>query len=92
MHQWGDIDYGGILIFEHLKRTYFPTIRPLLMDESTFLNYSQYGMAFSNDYAIKLERLLFDDSYLEWHGLIQRMLEKNRRVEQESLVMEVEVE
>lgn len=91
IRHWGDIDYGGILIFEHLKRNYFPNIRPLLMDESTFLTYSQFGMAFSNEYATKLERLLVDPSYLEWHGVIQRMLEKNRRIEQESLVMEIVV-
>lgn len=86
IRHWGDIDYGGILIFEHLKRTYFPSIQPILMDVETFQTYSQYGMPFSNDYAIKLEKLLADDSYLEWHGVIQRMLEKNRRVEQEGVV------
>lgn len=92
IHHWGDIDYGGILIFEHLKRTYFPTIRPLLMDVETFQTYSKFGMGFSDEYAKKLENLLNDPTYSEWYRLIGEMLVNRRRVEQEGLVMEVVVE
>lgn len=85
IYHWGDIDYGGILIFEHLKRTYFPLLQPVLMDEETFQTYSKFGMEFSDEYARKLQSLLTDQSYSEWHDLIKEMLGLRRRVEQEGI-------
>jgi len=82
---WGDIDYGGIRIFEHLKETFFPSLRPYLMDTLTYFNHADQGIEFDEKYAEKLGSLLQADSYREWHPLLLEMLTRKIRVEQESI-------
>ena len=92
IYHWGDIDYGGILIFEHLRRNYFSNLKSLFMDEYTYNKYLKYGMHFSSEYAIKLTSLLKDDSYGLWHKLIEALLENKIRLEQEGLVINMNLE
>ncbi|MFE7060785.1 Wadjet anti-phage system protein JetD domain-containing protein [Sutcliffiella sp. NPDC057660] len=87
VYHWGDIDYGGILIFEHLRKNYFSNLMPLFMDEHTYNNYLEYGMPFSSEYANKLTTLLNDDSYSLWHKLIEALVRNKLRLEQEGLVI-----
>ena len=87
IYHWGDIDYGGILIFEHLRRNYFSNLKPLFMDEYTYNKYLAYGMQFSSEYANKLTALLNEDSYVLWHKLIKALLKNKTRLEQEGLVV-----
>lgn len=91
VYHWGDIDYGGILIFEHLRKNYFSNLKPLFMDEHTYNKYLTYGMQFSSEYANKLTALLNDDRYGLWHNLIKAMLRNKVRLEQEGLVNNVNI-
>lgn len=87
VYHWGDIDYGGILIFEHLRRNYFSNLMPLYMDEYIYNKYLEFGLPFSSEYAKKLTALLNDNSYDQWHKLIEVMLKNMIRLEQEGLVI-----
>ena len=58
---WGDMDYGGINIFEFIKNYIFPDIKPYLMDKESFYKAIQAG------YGVKLkpetrEKLLGKDA------------------------------
>jgi hypothetical protein len=85
IYHWGDIDYGGIRIFEYLRRNFFPSLRPYRMDGATYLEYESSGLPFGEEQARKLETLLCDPSYGEWHEVIEMLLKHRKRVEQESI-------
>lgn len=36
VYHWGDMDYGGIRIYQFLKQNAFPALKPLNMDKSSF--------------------------------------------------------
>lgn len=85
VYHWGDIDYGGIRIFEYIKRNFFPTLQPYRMDVATYRAFVPNGLLFGEEQAAKLERLLADMSCEEWHPVIQELLKHRKRVEQESI-------
>lgn len=85
---WGDIDYGGIMIFEHIKETYFPEISPVLMDVATYEKYMKEGVPFSKDYKVKLVSMSSNKKYEMWWPVIQKLLDKERILEQEGIVIE----
>jgi len=88
-HHWGDIDYGGFTIFNHLRMKCGLDLKPMHMDEATLLRYEQYAMPFDRAYAEKLRRLLAEEDYEVFHDTIRCMLEKGIRLEQECVEVEV---
>lgn len=82
---WGDIDYGGIRIFEYLRRNFFPNLRPYRMDAATYLEHKSSGLPFGEEQARKLEALLSDPGYNDWHEVIGLLLTYRKRVEQEGI-------
>ncbi|ACL18736.1 Wadjet anti-phage system protein JetD domain-containing protein [Desulfitobacterium hafniense] len=82
---WGDIDYGGIRIFEYLRRNFFPNLKPYRMDGVTYLEYESAGLPFGEDQAKKLAALLSDPGYSDWHEVIGLLLSYRKRVEQEGI-------
>jgi len=87
IYHWGDMDAGGIYIFEFLRVHFFPDLRPLGMDESDYLRHVNSGMEYSRSYAKKLEDMLADERYARWRGLIRLMLVHGKRIEQESMAI-----
>lgn len=85
---WGDIDYGGIMIFEHIKKAYFPRISPVLMDVATYEKYVKDGVPFSKDYRVKLVSMSCNKKYEMWWPVIEKLLDKGRILEQEGIVIE----
>jgi hypothetical protein len=85
---WGDMDYGGIRIFEFQKRNFFHDLQPLLMDVQTYQRYAPGGIPFPADYGKHLRKLLDDDTYSAWRPLVELMLELGVRVEQEGIAVE----
>lgn len=83
---WGDIDYGGIMIFEHLRRNYFNTLTPILMNEVTYKKYVKEGVPFSKEYKEKLLALKNDERYQNWWSLIDLLVDKGLRLEQEGIL------
>lgn len=54
----GDLDYGGIRIFEFIRKQLFPRIRPLYMDVETWERYSKYGYQMEPSKREKLKVML----------------------------------
>lgn len=85
IYHWGDMDYGGIKIFEYLKRNFFQDLKPYRMDIAAYKSFLHKGMPMGEDQAEKLKKLLEDPSYAQWHTLIEEMLNHRKRIEQESI-------
>lgn len=83
---WGDLDFGGIQIFEFIRRKLVPSLRPDRMDVKTFESYQKQGIAFGKPYERKLQALLENEDYVEWRPLVEAILREGVRVEQESLL------
>ena len=84
MH-WGDLDYGGIKIYEFLKKNIFPSVKPFHMDEEAYLRYEQT----STGYPIKnttLQKLTSVD-VPDLNGLRDILLAKKVAYEQESIII-----
>ncbi|WP_244860641.1 Wadjet anti-phage system protein JetD domain-containing protein [Thermobacillus xylanilyticus] len=87
VYHWGDMDAGGIQIFEFLRIHFFPDLEPLGMDEQSFLRNAGAGMEYSRSYAKKLKDMLANERFARWHGLIRLMLVHGKRIEQESMAI-----
>lgn len=85
IYHWGDIDYGGIRIFEYLKENFFSSLRPYRMDVMTYLDYVTTGLSFGEEQCLKLEQLLTLPGYETWYPVIRELLRHRKRVEQESI-------
>lgn len=81
---WGDMDYGGIRIFQFIRRTVFPGLEPLYMDSGTYRRAieSGAGILLEDEKRKKLEKL--DAGVLEELKLC--ILESGLEVEQEALM------
>ncbi|NLI12592.1 hypothetical protein Pmgp_00803 [Pelotomaculum propionicicum] len=82
-YHWGDIDYGGFTIFNHLRGKCGLELKPLCMDVATLRRYEQFGLPFDRAYGQRLRRLLEQEEYRLFHEVILYMLEKGIRLEQE---------
>jgi hypothetical protein len=88
-YHWGDMDLGGFRIWNHLcQKTGIP-VKPLMMDQETYLTHITRGQAMDDGYVKKLAELLENPSYDPLHPLIRLMLEKGIRVEQEAVSIKV---
>ena len=84
-YHWGDLDYGGILIFQHLRRTCIPGLQPLLMETGIYRDFSHLGEDYDETYRVKLQTLLLDDTLGIFHELLGIMLQEGRTLEQEAV-------
>lgn len=80
----GDLDYGGVKIFEYIKRQIFPDVKPLLMDVKTFEKFQEYAEPIREETLEKLK----DTHVPELEELIQKMVETGMGIEQESFMVE----
>ena len=85
---WGDLDYGGLQIFQHLRQTCLPQVRPALMDADTYREFVSSGESFDDSYRRKLERLREQDGFGEFHDLLDAMLLQGKTLEQEAAPVE----
>lgn len=79
----GDLDYGGIKIYEYIKKRIFPKLSPYLMDVETYDRYLEYGEETSESILKKLKTVELP----EFQELISRMLETGLVIEQESFLI-----
>jgi hypothetical protein len=87
-YHWGDLDWGGLRIFQLLQEKVLPGLQPLYMDEKTLLAYQDYGETLHPVYRKRLEKLGQSPQYAVFHGLISLMLELNIKLEQEALLID----
>lgn len=79
----GDLDYGGVKIFEYIKKNIFPDVRPLMMDVETYERYLAWG----EPIAAKTLQKLKNTKIPELQDLIDAIMEKRVAVEQECFLM-----
>ncbi len=75
----GDLDYGGIRIFQYIRNRIFPELKPYRMDLETFELYHMHGEPIENGPLEKLAHL--EEPLLQ--GLIHRIIETRIVIEQE---------
>ena len=85
-YHWGDIDYGGFSIFVHLRRSLGIEIKPYMMDLDTLIRYEKFAKPLSKGYAARLRRLLDDPEFECFYPVIEYMLKKGIRLEQEASI------
>ena len=86
IRHWGDIDYGGIRIFEFLRRRYFPALSQYRMDVETFRAYLPFAQSLTHAQRKRLSGLLEQKDFSTWHRLIRMMLDEGKWVEQEVML------
>ncbi len=79
----GDLDYGGVKIYEYIKNRIFPQLKPFQMDAETFDRYIEYAEA---EEPSKLEKLK-NVHIPELGEMIRRILDTGLVIEQESFLI-----
>ena len=85
IRHWGDLDYGGMQIFQYLKTRVFPSIRPLHMDKSAYEEYDRRGVAGYQIPKSTMEKLQ-NINIPELNELRDVLIEKKIGFEQESII------
>lgn len=75
----GDLDYGGVRIFKHIREHVFPKLQPLFMDAEQFDRYLEYGTDMEPSSWEKLKQA----EELLLQPLIDRILTTKKVIEQE---------
>lgn len=78
----GDLDYGGVCIFQYNRRRIFPELKPFLMDAEQFERYRKEAEPLEPETLEKLRRV--EEPLLQ--PLIRRMLETGLGIEQEKFL------
>lgn len=78
---FGDIDIGGIMIYEHLKRKTGIEFEPYAMEVSNLIKYKKMTKALTENDRKRGERLMDGP----WRELVAYMLEHDCKLEQEAI-------
>lgn len=82
----GDLDYGGIKIFQYIRKTIFPELEPLQMDIHTYEAYQEFAEEIEAETLEKLKRVQDENPKLQ--ELIKRLIETGKGMEQECFLIE----
>lgn len=82
----GDLDYGGIKIFQYIRKTIFPELEPLQMDVETYEAYQEFTEVIDSETLEKLKRVQDENPKLQ--ELIKRLIETGKGIEQECFLIE----
>ena len=82
----GDLDYGGIKIFQYIRKTIFPELEPLQMDIHTYEAYQEFAEKIEAETLEKLK--LVQDENPQIQELIRKLLETGKGMEQECFLIE----
>ena len=85
-YHWSDIDIGGFKIYVRLRDNIIPELLPYRMDKNTLIENKIHWSSFDNKYRELLKKLKQEDKYNVFLEVIDYMLEKNIRLEQESII------
>ena len=81
----GDLDYGGIRIFRHIREHICPEVRPLQMDADWYDRYIQYGYEIKPETLNKLKAMQGTEPLME--KLIEHILKGKMGIEQECFLI-----
>lgn len=82
----GDLDYGGIKIFQYIRKTIFPELEPIQMDVETYEAYQEFTEVINPETLEKLKRVQDENPKLQ--ELIKRLIETGKGIEQECFLIE----
>ena len=88
LHLWADIDYGGLNILAQLRREVSPRFAPYLMDCATLDTYATWGQPLSSADTRNLTRLRQRPALADIVPLIDHILRRGIKLEQEAVVLE----
>lgn len=81
----GDLDYGGIKIFQYIQKNIFPKLKPYQMDVETYEKYKDYAEDLEKTTIEKLEKLEIKEPALQ--KLAQKIIDEGKGIEQESFLL-----
>ncbi len=84
-YHFGDIDCGGFRIWKNLCCSTGIPIQTYGMDLATWQQYKETGRPLTAGDRKTLQMMLEDDFYIGQHALFEKMLEENRKLEQEGI-------
>lgn len=82
----GDLDYGGVKIFEYIQKRIFPKLHPLNMDIDTYEKYKDFAEPIEAQILGKLKKTKV--SVLQ--ELIDKLIEEGKGLEQEIFTIELD--
>ena len=88
VRHWGDLDYGGIRIFEYLRKHFFSHLMPYRMDVEELRAHRAFAQNLTDAQKKRLKALLCREDFALWHELIRVMLAEGIWLEQEALLWE----
>lgn len=87
LHVWADIDYGGLNILAQLRRQVSSRFTPYRMDVSTLSNHIRWAHPLSSADERNLARLKNVPVLADMASLIDEMLRRGLKLEQEAVVL-----
>ena len=87
LYLWADIDYGGLNILAHLRKTVSPRFTPYRMDVATLDAFGRWGKPLTQSDARHLARLRDHPALADVTALIDEMLLREVKLEQEAVVL-----
>ena len=85
---WADIDYGGLNILAQLREQVNRRAQPYRMDIETLETHSQWARPLTANDVRHLKRLLHCAAIADMHFLIEHMLQRQLKLEQEAVVFD----
>ena len=82
---WGDIDLGGFVMYERLKKNIILELKPYRMDTQAYSEGKNHGLARSADYCNKLREYLSNNPDSIFKDVIEEIIKNEKTVEQEVL-------
>lgn len=84
----GDLDLGGLKIFNHIKEEAVPSLMPKDMNVDLYYKYLEFAEAvFDNKYLNKIKSLLNQPQYVQFYDLIYAILRERKILEQEAFLI-----
>ncbi len=84
---WADIDYGGLNILAHLRRHVSPRFQPYHMDQATLDSHARWGQPLSATDRRNLSRLRSHPALTDMTALIEHILQREIKLEQEAVIV-----
>jgi len=87
LYAWADLDYGGFNILEQLRREVSERFEPYHMDVNTLDRFAQFARPLTSTDRRNLERLANHAHLKDVHAVIQSLLKRGLKLEQEAIVV-----
>ena len=85
IYLWSDMDYGGFNILSQLRKQVSAFVQPYLMDISTFEAHAHLSRPLTQSDRRNLKRLVFTSSLKDIHPIIEHLLKRGLKLEQEAI-------